>query len=177
MGKLTWGSLGDLPFEFLTSPVYGSLSRSKAAKFTDHERIVTTDAKGDYQGQKPLREVSGLELETYSFSLKISTMTFETISVSALGKAALSLGAGALVGDRLGKKEEDERMYTDVTKYLDDLSKVHDAQEPQPFYIGESYRGDFTIERIHVREKHQTNGEILIAEIDIDLKEWITDDN
>jgi hypothetical protein len=174
MSKLVWGSLGDIVFEFLTSPVYGSLSRSKSAKFTDHPRIVTTASNGEYQGQKPLREVSGLELETYSFSLKISTMVFEIISTGVLGKVALSFGAGKLVGDRMGDKSEDERLYTDVTKYIEEIRALHDSQEPAPFYVGDSYRGDFTIESFNVREKHRTNGEILFAEIDIDLKEWVT---
>jgi hypothetical protein len=172
MGKL-WGTFGPIAFQFLTSPEYGSVRLVKRAKYTEHARIVSR-VGGVLEGQKPLREIDGLELDTMSFSCKISAIVLKGLKVNVLEKVALAAGAGPYVGSALGEPEDDERLYTDVQGFIDQLNDLHDNQTPAPFFKGTLFQGVYTIDGLTVQSKDRKNGEIFSAVIDIELTEWIS---
>lgn len=171
--KMTWGTFGDVAFEFLTSPVYGSVRRTKRARWNQRSRIISRDSGGKLQGQKPLKEVAGLELSTVTFDCKVSTLVLKALSLNVLESLALAAGAGPLAGSLLGDAEDDERFYTDVVAFMDTLETTLETQEPGEFTIGTRYIGMFTLDDLDITEKHKKDGEIFTAEIRISLSEWV----
>ena len=170
---MIWGTLGDVPFEFLTSPVYGTVRRTKRAKWNQKSRIISRDFTGKLQGQKPLKEVAGLELSTVTFDCRISTLVLKSLSLNVLESLALAAGLGPLAGSLLGDAEDDKRFYTDVIKFIDTLDAVLETQEQQEFTIGTRFMGLFTLDELDITEKHKKDGEIFIADIKIALSEWV----
>lgn len=169
--SLIWGAFGGVVFEFLTSPEYGSFTRRKTAKFEEHDRIVSRLASGELAGQKPVKEINGLELDTINFTCKISSIILQSMDLSLGGALAGALGVGAIVP--LGKFEDDERFNGQPVVFTDALIEIMDAQGFESFTVGDRFMGLFTIDALDMTEKHKKDGTLLHIEIRIDLKEWI----
>ena len=169
----TWGTLGTVLFQFLTSPEYGTVSSSQRANWTTHSRIITRNIIGQLQGQKPRRQIAGLDLKTWRFKCKISALILSSLDVSLLAKLALQGGAGPFVGSALAKPEEDKRFYTDVKAFIDSLDEIHTTQSPELFFVGTELQGRYTLDGLEVARKDMPNGDVKSAEIDIALTEWI----
>ena len=170
---LKWGSFGDVLFEFLTSPERGSVRSTKGARYNERKRIVSRGSDGKLAGQKPLKDIAGLDLNTISFRCKISTIVLKAISLNTVETLALAAGIGPLAGSALGDTSEDRRFYTDVDTFMGTLDAVLDNQEPHPLTIGSKCLGLYTLNSLRTQETHRQNGDIYIAEIDIDLSEWV----
>lgn len=170
---MTWGSFGDVPFEFLTSPVYGSVRRVKRARFNQKSRIISRGFDGSLKGQKPLKEIAGIELATVTFNCRVSTLVLKALSLNVLEALALAAGVGPLAGSLLGDAEDDKRFYTDVIAFLDVLDETLETQEQQPFTIGTRVMGLYTLDELDITEKHKKDGSIFIADIKIALSEWV----
>lgn len=168
-----WGTFGDFIFQLMTSPVYGSYTEGSRAKYTSHTRIITRDSDGNLRGQKPLRELAGMELQTIRFSCKISSHILKTLSVSLLGRAALTYGPGPLQAGMVGNLEDDKRFYTDTSSFLATLDAYLSSQEPQELIIGENPKGKYTLDAITKNTLHKPDGSDKIIELDLEFVEWI----
>lgn len=193
----TWGTFGDprnkldedriIIFQHLTSPVYGSVSTKRKANYTEHKRIITRDATGALHGQKPLRQKSSLDLVTWDFSFKISSMILFALSTDMKDRALQSVGAGRALGTAVGSRiankfnlsigetEEDKRFYSDIDSFKTKLESLLDSQEPFLYFVGEKLKGYFTLDDLSMDEKHRPDGSIKVLEGDILLTEWITE--
>ena len=76
-----WGTLGNVIFEFQTSPVYGSVVERSGAMYTENRRILTRGSNGKLTGQKPVRHPKGLDLNRFSFDCKISGLILKTLNL------------------------------------------------------------------------------------------------
>jgi len=169
-----WGSLGNVVFEFQSSPVYGSYSESRSALYTDQRLLLTKTPIGTFSGQKPKRQAAGLDLVTVSFDCKISALILTTIDLQLWEKVLLTGGLGGpIAGDQFGKLKKDERFYTDVPAFIESLDDLLDSQAPARFHVGEKYRGKFTLDNLDKTVFHYPNGEIKQAELSLKLVEWI----
>jgi len=171
--SMVFGSLGDVVFEFLTSPEYGTIRHSRRARWNQRPRIISRAPDGSLKGQKPLKDPAGLELSTVSFSCKVSALVLKTIDINALEALALAAGAGPLVGSALGEEQEDLRFYTDVLDFIDILNTALETQAPLEFTEGSNFIGMYTLDELDISEKHKKDGELFTAEIRISLSEWI----
>jgi hypothetical protein len=171
--SMVWGSLGDVVFEFLTSPVYGTIRHNRRARFNQRSRIISRAPTGALLGQKPLKEPAGLELSSVSFTCKVSALILKTIDINVLESLALMAGAGPLVGSALGEEQEDLRFYTDVLGFIDTLNTVLETQDPLEFTEGSNFIGMYTLDELDISEKHKKDGEIFTAEIGVSLSEWV----
>lgn len=170
---MIWGSLGDVVFEFLTSPVYGTIRHLRRAKFNQRTRILSRSPLGVLQGQKPLKEPAGLDLNSVSFSFKVSALILKTIEINTFEALALAAGAGPLLGSALGEEKEDKRFYTDVLSFINTLNEALENQEPLEFTEGSNFIGLYTLDELDITEKHRTNGELFTAEVRVSLSEWV----
>lgn len=168
----TWGSLGDVAFQFLTSPVRGSVQKTSTAKFTEHSRIVTRKVDG-LHGQKPLMQISGLALSKYTFRLKISDLVLSKISLSTFDKIALAAGAAPIAKSALGDVEEDKSFYVGVDDYVETLDTMLAEQGDHGFFIGDKFCGYFVITDLVKDRIDAQDGNTKIANISISLTEWI----
>jgi len=167
-----WGQLGQVIFQFLESPVYGSFTRSRAANYSEHRRIITKE-DGLLQGQKPLKQIAGLESDTVSLSFKVSALILEQVETSLAGRVATTAGfGGSLAGSAFGTLKEDRRFYTDVDAFLFLLNDMLESQKKQNLIIGENFEGVFIIKSITERRFHFPDGRIKMAEIDMQLEEY-----
>lgn len=171
-GPRIWGTLGPVIFEFLKSPVYGSVSYRKGARYTKHSRIIARDAFGNLSGQKPLKEIAGLDLTTATFDCKVSALLLKQLKVSTGASIALALGAGPFVGSALGELADDERFYTDVEKFLKELDDAMAEQTPLAWSIGSRVMGMYTVDSMDVTERNRADGALLHAEIRVGIEEW-----
>jgi len=169
--SLIWGTFGGVVFEFLTSPEYGSFTRRKSAKFEEHDRIVSRLPNGQLAGQKPVKEINGLDLDTINFTCKISSIILQSMDLSLGAALAGALGVGSIVP--LGEFEDDERFNGKPAEFADALIEIMDSQRYEAFSVGERFFGLFTIDGLDMTEKHKKDGELLHIEIRLDLKEWI----
>ena len=171
-GSLKWGSFGDVVFEYLTSPQYGSVQESKSAKTTEYNRIISRGADGALLGQKPAKEAAGLNLDTYSFTCKISTLLLKTLSLNVGENIALALGAGPFVGSALGEVSDDSRFYTNVESFIETLDTVLDTQDPLALMVGSVFKGMYTLDSKRTSPKHRPDGTLLHAVIQLNLSEF-----
>jgi hypothetical protein len=168
---MKWGQLGDIVFEFMTSPVYGSLSYSQHAKYISHPRILSRDESGKLQGQKPIKEPDGMELATVSFECKISAFVLKTLSLSVVGAAVAA--ATPIPGSAVGDLEDDLRFWGDIRGFIGVLKNAQLLQTASPLLVGEDFMGEFTINGLDINEKHKADGTISVAEIKITLEESV----
>ena len=171
--SLIWGSFGDVVFEFLKSPVYGTYRLKKSAKYTEHSRIITRNLAGELFGQKSAKEINGLELDTISFVCKVSTLVLKALEINTGQALLLAGGAGPIAGSLIGNETDDERFYTDVISFKDMLTTALAEQTPRPFTKGTEVLGLFTLDSLDISEKDRTNGETMFSEIRMQLKEWV----
>jgi len=171
--SMVWGTLGDVAFEFLASPQYGSVRHLKSAKWNERSRIISRSSTGKLSGQKPLKELAGLALDRVSFTCKISAIVLKKLSINTAEALLLMAGAGPLVGSALGELEDDLRFYTDVLSFIDTLNTKMDSQEPMEFTEGSNFIGMYTIDDLDITKKDLANGEPYTAEIKISLSEWV----
>ena len=183
MADMKWGTLGDVPFELTTSPQYGSFRHSKNADFTKHKRVITRNANDELQGQKPLKEIAGLGLDTISFGCKLTTTMLQWLELTAsqellknnavqyIPGVGTTPPLGAVAGLPLGTLQEDPRFYTDIVKFKTTFEEMLNGQGSYPLYVGESFKGMFTLNGLDFVEKHRTNGIISYLEMDIELEE------
>ena len=168
-----WGTFGEIPFEFWTSPEYRSVTIDKSASYREYRRIITRQPNGQLSGQKPIKEIDGLSLDKVSFSCKISSTLLQSLSVNVLESLALAAGAGPLVGSALGDLEDDERFYVDVQDFVDTLDEVQATQDPQPLTIGSIYIGMFTLDDFSQNPKHKPDGTLIHNVIKLSMTEWV----
>ena len=170
-----WGTYGDFIFQLLTSPVYGSYTESKSARYTEHRRIITRNDDGSLNGQKPFRELAGLDLVTISFSCRISSVVLSTISTSLWGKLAMDYGPGPLGPGLFGNEDKDTRFYTDIPSFLETLDQYLESQEPHELIIGSEPKGMYTLDSINKKTLHKPDGSDKIVDIDLSFTEWISE--
>lgn len=169
-----WGSIGDVIFEFQTSPVYGSYTESRRALYTSQRLLLTRQPDGSLSGQKPKRQPAGLELITADFDCKVSALVLTTLDLALWEKVALAGGlGGSIAGDMFGEAQKDERFYTDIPKFIDELDALLDSQQPAKFHIGEKYRGLYTLDSMDKNLRHYPNGDVKQGDLSLSLVEWI----
>jgi len=175
--NLIWGQFGDVVFEFMHSPVYGSYADEQSARYTEHNRIITRDDSGLLFGQKPIRQIAGLDLKRVTFSCKISQILLKFLEVGVGGRLAGAAGlGGSIAGSALGNEKDFTSFNQDLTRFENDIALYFEDQEPQEFIVGEIPQGLFTLDRIAKRIKHYQNGTIKFVEYDFELVEWIEEE-
>ena len=169
-----WGSLGNTIFQMLTSPVYGSYSKNRTAKYTEYERIQVADpVTGIIQGQKPLKEAAGLDLSEISFDCYVANISLYQLDLNFLEKLARAIGLGDIAGSVIGSVERDDRFRVDVKLFLDQLNAMFVNQTPNRFFIGDEYHGLYSIDELKEDVTHNRNGSIKTATVSLTLREWV----
>jgi len=168
-----WGQLGNVLFQYLKSPRYGSVSTSRRAKFSEHERIITKPA-GVLEGQKPILQIAGLERDTWSMSFRVAAIVLTRRETTLGGRIGTTLGlGGAIAGSAFGNRKMDMRFYENIPGFIDELNIIFESQEPANLVIGNEFKGQFVIDSMNIRKKHYATGVIYSADIDVQLSEWI----
>ena len=167
MANNIWGQLGNLIFEFWKTPQVGSYYETKVSNFQQLDVYGITKNK---------KQASGHELTTISFSLKIPDIPFKIYETTAAERAFRATGASSIgIVTKESKEKRYGRFEGDSLSFEEEIERMQKSQDWFNFFIGDRYKGLYTINRIEKRYDFKPDGSAKIAIYNITLEEWIED--
>ena len=165
MSNNIWGQLGNLIFEFWKSPESGSYYETKISNFQQLEVYGITKNK---------KQAAGHELTTISFSFRIPNIPFKIYETTLGERAFRATGAGSLgLVTKEGKEKRYGKFEGDPDSFEKELEEMQKSQDWFNFFIGEKYKGLYTINRFEKKYNFRPDGATKIGIYSITLEEWV----